>query len=90
MKKKNVITISLYVFGIILFVISNSSVVSGSPIRLEFLQRVILCSASVVSIGAAPFVCNTNRGGRLIKFIISAVLIVCVFAFGGFDNNRIA
>ncbi len=48
MKKRNVIGILLYLFGIILFVVYNSSVVSGSPIHLQYVQRVIICSIAVI------------------------------------------
>lgn len=40
MKKRNVISILLYLLGVVLFVIANSSVVSGSPIHLAYFQRV--------------------------------------------------
>lgn len=54
MKKRNVISILLYLLGVALFVISNSAVVSGSPIHLTYFQRVVLCGAAVCSIGTAP------------------------------------
>lgn len=56
MKKRNVISILLYLLGAALFVISNSAVVSGSPIHLTYFQRVVLCGAAVCSIGTAPFI----------------------------------
>ena len=91
MKKRNVISILLYLFGAALFIISNSSVVSGSPIHLEYFQRVILCGAAVCSIGTAPFIYKAKtRAGMVIKFVIAAALICCIFAFGGFVNNSMA
>ena len=47
MKKRNMISISLSLLGVALFVIANSTVVSGSPIHLTYFQRVILCNAAV-------------------------------------------
>ena len=91
MKKRNVISIILYLLGVVLFIISNSSVVSGSPIHLEHFQRVVLCGIAVGSIGVAPFVYKSEtRVGTIIKFVIAAVLICCIFAFGGFANNSMA
>ena len=91
MKKRNVISISLYLLCVILFVIANSAVVSGSPIHLTYFQRVILCGAAVCSIGTAPFMYQSKtRAGLILKSIISAALICCVVAFGGFDHNSIA
>ena len=91
MKKRTVIGILLYLLGVVLFVISNSSVVSGSPIHLEHYQRIILCSVAVGSIAIAPFVFKAKSVvGTIVKFIITVVLIYCIFAFGGFEDNRIA
>ena len=91
MKKRNVISISLYLLGVVLFVIANSSVVSGSPIHLEYSQRVVLCGAAVCSIGTAPFLYKPQtRVGMVIKFIVAVALIWCIFAFGGFVNNSMA
>lgn len=91
MKKRNVISILLYLLGVILFAISNASAVSGSPIQLEYFQRIILCAIAVGSIGTAPFVYKSKtRVETIIKFIIAVVLICCIFAFGGFTNNSMA
>lgn len=91
MKKRNVISILLYLLGIALFVISNSSVVSGSQIHLTYFQRVVLCGAAVCSIGTAPFIFKSKtRVGMVMKLIIAAALIWCIFAFGGFMNNSMA
>ena len=91
MKKENMISILLYLLGITLFIISNYSVVSGSPIHLAYFQRVILCGAAVCSIGTAPLIYKSKtRAGRVIRFIGAAALILCIFAFGGFINNRMA
>lgn len=91
MKKRNVISILLYLLGVGLFVIANSAVVSGSPIHLTYVQRVILCSAAVCSIGIAPFMDpSKTRIGIAIKLIAAAALIWCIFAFGGFLNNSMA
>lgn len=91
MKKENIGGIALYLFGVALFVISNYSTVSGSPIHLAYFQRVILCGAAVCSIGAAPFIYKTKTGvGMVIKFLAAAALIGCIFAFGGFVNNSMA
>ena len=91
MKKRNLLGILLYLLGVVLFVITNSSVVSGSPIYLEYFQRIVLCSVAVGSIGAAPFIYKTKTCvGIIIKFVIAAALIYCIFAFGGFRDNRIA
>ncbi len=88
MKKRNVISILLYLLGVVLFVISNSSVVSGSPIHLEYFQRILLCGIAVGSIGIAPFIYKSKtRVETIIKFVIAAVLICCIFVFGGFVNN---
>ena len=89
--KRNVLSILLYLLGIALFVISNNSAVSGSPIHLEYFQRVVLCSAAVCSIGTAPFIYKSEtRCGTVIKFLAAIVLIWCIFAFGGFVNNSMA
>ena len=91
MKKRNVIGILLYLFGIVLFVISNSSTVSGSPIHLQYVQRVIICSIAVISIGMAPFVYKSKTlVGMIIRFAIAVLLIYCIFVFKGFEDNRIA
>ena len=91
MKKRNVISILLYLLGIALFVIANSAVVSGSPIHLTYFQRVILCSAAVCSIGTAPFIYRSKtKAGMVIKLIVAAALIWCIFAFGGVVNNSMA
>ena len=91
MKKRNVIGILLYLFGIVLFVISNSSTVSGSPIHLQYVQRVIICSIAVISIGMAPFVYKSKTTlGMIIRFVIAVLLIYCIFVFKGFEDNRIA
>ncbi|OUQ24398.1 hypothetical protein B5E77_13545 [Lachnoclostridium sp. An131] len=91
MKKRNVIGILLYLFGIVLFVISNSSTVSGSPIQLQYVQRVVICSIAVISIGMAPFVYKSKTTvGMIIRFAIAVLLIYCIFIFKGFEDNRIA
>ena len=91
MKKRNVIGILLYLFGIVLFVISNSSTVSGSPIHLQYVQRVVICSIAVISIGMAPFVYKSKTTvGMIIRFAIAVLLIYCIFVFKGFEDNRIA
>ena len=85
MKKRNVISILLYLLGMALFVIANSAVVSGGPIHLTYFQRVILCSAAVCSIGTAPFIYQSKtRLGVVMNLIVAATLIWCIFAFGGF------
>ena len=56
MKRRNAISVLLYLLGVALFVTANSSVVSGSPIHLTYFQRVVLCGAAVCSIGTAPFI----------------------------------
>lgn len=77
--------------GAILFIISNSSVVSSSPIHFAHFQRVILCGVAVGSISIAPFVYKTKTAvGTIIKFIIAVALIFGIFAFGGFEDNMIA
>lgn len=91
MKKRNMISILLYLLGVVLFVISNSSVVSGSPIHLAHFQRVVLCGAAVCSIGTAPFIYKSKtRVETIIKFVIAVALICCIFAFGGFAKNSMA
>ena len=91
MKKRNAISVLLYLLGIALFVIANSAVVSGSPIHLTYFQRVILCSAAVCSIGTAPFIYQSKtRVGMVVKLILAVALIWCIFAFGGFTNNSMA
>ena len=91
MKKRNVISIMLYLLGVALFVIANSSVVSGSPIHLTYFQRVVLCGAAVCSIGTAPFIYQfKTRAGMVMKLIVAAALIWCILAFGGFMNNSMA
>ena len=91
MKKRNVISILLYLLGIALFVIANSAVVSGSPIHMTYFQRVILCSAAVCSIGTAPFMYQSKTSvGMVVKLILAGALIWCIFAFGGFTNNSMA
>ena len=91
MKKRNVLSILLYLLGIALFVIANSSVVSGSPIHLTYFQRVVLCGTAVCFIGTAPFIYQSKtRVGMVIKLIIAITLIWCIFAFGGFINNSMA
>ena len=70
MKKRNVISILLYLLGAALFVISNSAVVSGSPIHLTYFQRVVLCGAAVCSIGTAPFIYQfKTRAGMVMKLL---------------------
>lgn len=91
MKKRNVISVFLYLLGIILFTISNASVTSHSLIDLEYYQRIILGSVAVGSIAIAPFVYKSkNVVGTIIKFIVAVVFIYCIFAFKGFEDNRIA
>lgn len=91
MKKRNLVGIALYLLGVVLFVLSISSIVSGSPIHLEYFQRVILCGVAVCSIGTAPCIFQTKtRVGMGIKFAVAAALIVCIFAFGGFAKNSMA
>ena len=88
MKKRNGLSILLYLLGIALFVTANSAVVSGSPINLTYVQRVILCSAAVCSIGTAPFMDQSKtRVGMIVKLVLAGVLIWCIFTFGGFTNN---
>lgn len=88
MKRRNAISVLLYLLGVALFVIANSSVVSGSPIHLTYFQRVVLCGAAVCSIGTAPFIFQSKtRVGMVMKLIITVILIWCIFAFGGFMNN---
>ena len=83
--------LALSAFCVALFVIANSAVVSDSPIHLTYVQRVILCSAAVCSIGTAPCIFQTKtRVGMGIKFAVAAALIVCIFAFGGFAKNSMA
>lgn len=70
MKKRNLVGIALYLLGVVLFVLSNSSIVSGSPIHLEYFQRVILCGVAVCSIGTAPCIFpdqNTGRDGDQVR-----------------------
>lgn len=91
MKKRNLISILLYLLGVVLFVVSNSSTVSGSLIHLEHFQRILLCGIAVCSIGIAPFVYKSKtRVETTIKFAIAIALICCIFAFGGFANNSMA
>ena len=91
MKRRNAISVLLYLLGVALFVTANSSVVSGSPIHLTYFQRVVLCGAAVCSIGTAPFIFQSKTGvGMVMKLIITVILIWCIFAFGGFLNNSMA
>lgn len=91
MKRRNAVSVLLYLLGIALFVIANSSVVSDSPIHLTYFQRVVLCGTAVCSIGTAPFIYQSKtRVGMAMKLIIAAVSIWCIFAFGGFTNNSMA
>ena len=91
MKRRNAISVLLYLLGVALFVTANSSVVSGSPIHLTYFQRVVLCGAAVCSIGTAPFIFQSKtRVGLVMKLIITVILIWCIFAFGGFLNNSMA
>lgn len=91
MKRRNAVSVLLYLLGVSLFVIANFSVVSGSPIHLTYFQRVVLCSAAVCSIGTAPFIYQSKtRVGMVLKQIIAVTLIWCIFAFGGFMNNSMA
>ena len=91
MKKRNMISILLYLLGILLFYISNAPVTSHSLIDLEYYQRIIFCSVAVGCIAIAPFVYKSkNAFGTLIKFVVAVVLIYCIFAFKGFEDNRIA
>ena len=91
MKKRNVISVLLYLLGVVLFVISNFSAVSGSPIHLEHFLRVILCGIAVGSIGIAPFIYKSKtKVEAIIKFVIAVILICCIFAFGGFTDNSMA
>lgn len=91
MKRRNAISVLLYLLGVSLFVIANSSVVSGSPIHLTYFQRVVLCGTAVCSIGTAPFISQSKtRVGMVMKLIVAAALIWCIFAFGGFMNNSMA
>ena len=91
MKKRNGISILFYLLGVFLFVLSNSSVVSGSPILLTYFQRVVLSSAAVCSIGTAPFIYKSKvRVGMVIQFGAAAALIWCIVAFGAFANNSMA
>ena len=89
--KRNVMGVVCYLLGVVLFVVANSAVVSGSPVLLTYGQRVLLCGAAVCSIGIAPFLCpSKTRVGTVIKFGIAAILICCIFAFGGFKPNYMA
>ena len=89
MKRRNLLSLLLYLLGAVLVLIANSSVVSGSPIKMEYFQRVILCGAAVTSVAVAPFLFRAKTSaGAIIKFIVPVVLICCIFAFGGFENNR--
>ena len=89
--KRKVMGVVCYLLGVVLFVVSNSAVVSGSPIHLSYFQRVVLCGAAVCSLGAAPFLCpSKTRMGTVIKFGIAVVLICCMFTFGGFKPNYMA
>ena len=91
MKRRNVISILLYLLGVALFVIANSSVVSGSPIHLTYFQRVTLCGTAVCSIGTAPFIYRSKtRVGMVMKLIVAVTLIWCIFAFGRFMDNSMA
>ena len=89
--KRNVLGVVCYLLGVVLFVVANSAVVSGSPIQLSYFQRVALCGAAVCSVGMAPFLYpSKTRAGTAIKFGIAVVLICCIFAFGGFKPNDMA
>ena len=91
MKKKTLAGIFLYLLGIVLFVVSRSGVVSGSPIHLAYRQRVLLCSAALCSVAVAPFLYRARtRVGTFVKFAAAAALIGCMIAFGGFANNAMA
>lgn len=91
MKRRNAVSVLLYLLGIALFVIANSSVVSGSPIHLTYFQRVVLCGTAVCSIGTALFIYQSKtKFGMVMKLIVAAALIWCIFAFGGFMNNSMA
>jgi len=91
MKKRNIIGIVLYLLGVVLFLISNFSVVSGSPIHLEYFHRIILCGVAVCSIGTAPFIYKSKtKVETVVKFVIAIALICCIFAFGGFAHNSMA
>lgn len=91
MKKRNVISILLCLLGVVLFVISNSLVVSGSPIHLEYFQQVVLCGVAVCSVGVAPFIYKSKTKVKtVVKFVIAVALICRIFAFGGFANNSMA
>ena len=91
MKRRNAISVLLYLLGVALFVTANSSVVSGSPIHLTYFQRVVLCGAAVCSIGTAPFIFQSKtRVGMVMKLIITVILIWGIFAFGGFLNSSMA
>ena len=91
MKRRNAISVLLYLLGVALFVTANSSVVSGSPIHLTYFQRVVLCGAAVCSIGTASFIYQSKtRAGMVMRLIVAAALIWCIFAFDGFMNNSMA
>ncbi len=91
MKKRNAVGILCYLLGTALFVIAQSAVVSGSPVELSYVQRVILCAAAVCSIATAPFLYQSKtKTGTVIRFVIAAALICCIFAFGGFKDNSTA
>ena len=90
-KRRIIVGVLLYLIGAALFIISNSSVVSGSPIALEYFERIILCSAAVITLAAAPFVYKTKTlAGTIVQFVIAAALICCIIIFNGFEDNRIA
>jgi len=90
-KARAAISISLYLLGIILFIFSNASLVSGSSLHLVYGHRILLCSAAVISLATAPFVWKTTTSARTItKFFVAALLICCIFIFGGFADNAIS
>ena len=91
MKKRKAVGIVFYLLGTGLFIISNSAVVSGSPNQMEYWQRVVLCAAAVCDIGAAPFVYPSKAwAGTIVKFVLAAALIGCIFVFRGFAPNSMA
>ena len=89
--KRKVMGVLCYLLGVVLFVIANSAVVSGSPIQLSYFQRAALCGAAIGSLGAAPFLYPAKAGaGTVIRFAIAAALICCMVALGGFKPNFMA
>ena len=91
MKKRFAASVLFYLLGAALFLISQSATVSSSPIQLSYFHRLLLCGASVCFIGAAPFIPPARtRAGVAVRLAISAAMIGCIIAWGGFSNNAMA